>query len=498
MPYANLRPSQVILDPENPRLPDGTSSDRQAINRLLDDGAEQLINLAKDMIRQGESNPAELPIAIKSGSKYLILEGNRRFAALKLLKDPLLANEEAYQKAFKRIAGTGEAPKSIYTHVASSREQADHWIVLRHTGLNNGVGVKAWGASQIATHRRRNNKTIEAGTARSIMIANEMEEIYSTDDEILRLVQNVKREKLTNIGRFFSSDVLTALHLTIETDDSGEKVLYARHTASQLRDFFAWAFAYILNKSVDAYKNAAIRSDALREAGPRRPALADAFETPQPLRDVSSGSGQFLDESLDAEVDSTGDDESSEAGKTSAAADSTGTASTSGSSAQGTSQSQSAAGQQQQSERPRKAEAKPEKYLLQDLRLPHHPHRVQNLLKECRSIELGVFPGIACVMARVIVELSVSSQEALALSGASEKDSLKRKILSMLKYLDPEIEHPIKRDKQLAQAYLEASELGIEYLNGFVHNPSLIPDHHLARRFSQAFRPFLERIDTVL
>lgn len=496
MPYASLRPSQVILDPENPRLPDGTTSDRQAINRLLAEGAEQLMNLAKDMIRQKESNPAELPIAIKSGSKYLVLEGNRRFAALKLLKDPLLAEEEAHQKAFKRIADSGEAPKSIYTYVAASREEADHWIVLRHTGLNKGVGVKPWGASQIATHRRRNNKTVEAGTARSIMIANEVEEIYSADDEILRLVQDVRREKLTNIGRFFSSDVLIALHLTVETDDAGEKVLYARHTASQLRDFFAWAFAYIKNNPVDAYKNSAIRSDALREAGPLRPALADAFDTPQPLRATGSGAERFTEQGPDVSASSPTEDKPGEEDEGSGATSFAGTPPAAGSSTN--EPSESSPGQQQQNSRPRKNEARPEKYLFQDLRLPHHPHRVQSLLKECRSIEMEKSAGIACVMARVLVELSVSSQQALALSGASEKDSLKRKIVSMLKYLDREIEHPIKRDKQLAQAYLEASEIGIEYLNGFVHNPSLIPDHHLARRFSRAFRPLLERIDTVL
>ncbi|MEV1147111.1 hypothetical protein, partial [Micromonospora sp. NPDC049799] len=61
-----------MLDPENPRLPDGTSSDREAINRLLEEGAEALISLARDMAQTGQSNPAELPIAVKHGSKYLI------------------------------------------------------------------------------------------------------------------------------------------------------------------------------------------------------------------------------------------------------------------------------------------------------------------------------------------------------------------------------------------------------------------------------------------
>ena len=122
MPYANLRPSQVVLDPENPRLPDGTSSDREAINRLLDDGADALINLARYMSSTGQTNPAELPIAVRQGPKYLIVEGNRRFAALKLLRDPKLADSEAHQQAFRRAAALGSAPKTVHTLVVYRRQ----------------------------------------------------------------------------------------------------------------------------------------------------------------------------------------------------------------------------------------------------------------------------------------------------------------------------------------------------------------------------------------
>ncbi len=149
-------------------------------------------------------------------------------------------------------------------------------------------------------------------------------------------------------------------------------------------------------------------------------------------------------------------------------------------------------------DRQKKREAKPERFMLHGLKLPKHPDRVQKLLKECRTLELEVLPSVACVMLRVVVELSVSSPEALALSGARESDSLRSKIIGMLRYLDPHIEHPAKRDKGLEQAYVEASELGIQYLNGFVHNPRVTPDPHLARRFSAAFRPFLERVDDAL
>jgi hypothetical protein len=101
-------------------------------------------------------------------------------------------------------------------------------------------------------------------------------------------------------------------------------------------------------------------------------------------------------------------------------------------------------------------------------------------------------------MARVLVELCVSSSEALNLSGTAEKYPLREKILRMLRHLDPNIDDSRRRDKELEQAYLEVSNLGVQYLNGFVHNPSLRPDPHLARRFSQAFMPLLERVDREL
>ena len=62
MEYKSLRPSQTLLDPQNPRLPDGTSNDKEAINRLLAEGYSQLVALARDLCNRGEANPTELPI----------------------------------------------------------------------------------------------------------------------------------------------------------------------------------------------------------------------------------------------------------------------------------------------------------------------------------------------------------------------------------------------------------------------------------------------------
>jgi hypothetical protein len=492
MPYLNLRPSQVILDPDNPRLPDGTSSDREAINRLLDDGADALGSLARDIAKTGQTNPAEIPIAIKDGNRYLIVEGNRRFAVLKLLKDPTLADDEEHQKMFRRAVALGTPPSTIHTLVVASREEADRWIVLRHTGENNGVGVKRWSASQTATHRRRANKPIDSGTLRSIVIADDLEEAYAADAEIVRLVRQLRRVKLTNIGRFFSPDILTDLHFIIRTDEGNNldtKTLFVCHSAEQLRNFFAWALAYILDNPVDAYKSALVRRNALQTAAHLLPDPEDAAVEPFRLVDrvsVPANSSSFVSTTNDT---NTTDDE---------ATDDSGVRDQSEDGSANSNRETPVTEENQTRGTAKKPEAKPERYLLQGLKLPGHPDRIQRLLKECRSLELEAYPGIACVMMRVIVELSVSSVQALQLSGASENSPLKVKIVSMLKFLDPQIENPRGRNPELTQAYLEASELGVQYLHGFVHNPSVVPDQHLARRFSAAFRPLLSRVDEEL
>lgn len=237
MDYKRLRASQVRLDPQNPRLPDGTSSDHEAVNRLLDENYPALLALAKDLVETGESNPAELPIVMKDGIKYLVLEGNRRFAALKLLANPSLADDEKRRAAFGRLAKKGTHPKTVMCAVDNSRETADHWLVLRHTGENGGVGVRRWNAEQTATHRQRANATVDAGTTRSLVIADEIEDAYAQDTELVAAMRRVRVSKLTNIGRFFAGEVMTRMHLSIketETLYARERTLWAKHSTQDL------------------------------------------------------------------------------------------------------------------------------------------------------------------------------------------------------------------------------------------------------------------------
>jgi hypothetical protein len=329
-----------------------------------------------------------------------------------------------------------------------------------------------------------------------MIIADALEEAYTSDEVISDLVRQVRREKLTNIGRFFSPDVLRLMHFELRADDSSNlrtRTLFARHPSDQLRDFFVWALKLILENSVDAYKNAAIRQQALMTVAHLIPPPEDAADEPFRLSEALPNETESYSSSGPVEREE-------DPGLNSAERPDGSSGKNFSSANEQNSRPEVAPGGGGDGEKKpqRTVEARPERYLLQNLRLPNHPDRIQRLLKECRGLDMFLFPSIACVMIRVMVELSVSTPESLQLSGAAENEPLPVKIKAMLKYLDPHIENQRTRDRELAQAYMEATELGVQYLNGFVHNSRISPDHHLARRFSSAFRPLLTRVDEAL
>jgi hypothetical protein len=495
--YKTIRASQALLDPDNPRLPDGTANDREAINRLLAEGPGQLLSLARDLVEQGEANPTELPIVMKDGTKYVVLEGNRRFAALKLLGDPKLADDATHRSAFERIGKKGQpVPKAIFSAVFKDRESADHWITLRHTGANDGVGVRGWSAEQTARHRKRMRAPVDSGTLRSIAIADEVTEAYQADTDLVDLIKKVRSEKLTNIGRLFSGVTLTRMQFQIRPiGDGGGHTLWAKHSANELHEYFIWAFQFLDGHSVDAFKNDTLRDTLLNEQADLLPAAADSMPEHQRLADRPYSSTTDQSEGDENEPDgggatSTTDGESSGSGTHPSGGEGAG-----GSRSPGTdgasSGSDSGSGRQR--------DQKPERTLYSGVKLPNLSSNIQRLLREAKALTIDENYATACVLARVIVELAVSDAKVLSWSGKKESDTLADKIKGCILKLDSMIDSPRKRSRQdLVQAHLETKEIGVVYLHQFMHNPQAKSDPHLARRFSSAFTPLLNSINAAV
>lgn len=149
----------LLIDLQNPRY-DPRTNQREAITTIANDQGVKLANLAEDIVDKGV-NPSELPMVTPSdegSSTFIVLEGNRRIAALKLLASPSLVASiglpVGIAKRYKALhdKAKGDIPKTIECAVLS-REEANHWIYIRHTGENEGVGVVTWDGVQ--THRFR-------------------------------------------------------------------------------------------------------------------------------------------------------------------------------------------------------------------------------------------------------------------------------------------------------------------------------------------------------
>jgi hypothetical protein len=147
---ANIAISKLFLDLQNPRF-EPVKDEAAAISHLAKD--EKVSTLAEDIVQQNGLNPLEIiGVTPASGTKgksgpYIVVEGNRRICAIKLLNDPDLAPPE-HRNRFKKLASMWKGTTSMEVVVFASREEAKPWLERLHEGEKDGVGRKAWDATQ--------------------------------------------------------------------------------------------------------------------------------------------------------------------------------------------------------------------------------------------------------------------------------------------------------------------------------------------------------------
>lgn len=149
-PEKTINVTSLYLDSRNPRIPHvaGDTKQRDLVAQLIEH--DKVYELAKDIAGQGYF-PTEVLIGVEEGSRKIILEGNRRLAALKLLLSPEFAPLK-YQKRFQalHLQVAPETISRVRVVFAPSRDDAAPIIVKRHTV----GGVKRWERSQQAQYLR--------------------------------------------------------------------------------------------------------------------------------------------------------------------------------------------------------------------------------------------------------------------------------------------------------------------------------------------------------
>lgn len=153
--------SKLLLDLENPRFPREVTGQREAINLMLEIQEDKIIRLAKDISAKGV-DPSENLMTFESTDEpgfYIVAEGNRRTTALKLIAQPSLADNERIRKIFTKIKETTTRNLAKISCVIFDDEEYEHWVNLKHTGDNKGVGRERWTTPEADRYKTKHGKT---------------------------------------------------------------------------------------------------------------------------------------------------------------------------------------------------------------------------------------------------------------------------------------------------------------------------------------------------
>ncbi len=127
-----LKVDALRLDNENPRLPEEMLHETQnaIIHHMVNEF--KVLELAKSMARDGFFIN-EVPIVAKVRRHFIVVEGNRRITALKLLRNPELApprKKHSYSRLAEDIDTNQWEKISVY--IAPSKEDVAPILIARH------------------------------------------------------------------------------------------------------------------------------------------------------------------------------------------------------------------------------------------------------------------------------------------------------------------------------------------------------------------------------
>ena len=182
------------LDPKNPRLPGvgRYKSTRDIVAVLLEH--EDVLGLAKSIVEFGGLYPSERLIVVEENGDKVVVEGNRRLAALKLIESPDLAPPTLVEKFRALRSKIGPIQKAEIV-TAPTRSAAARLIVARHAGDS----LRRWLPAQQARFIRTlvdGNLTIEEAAQEIKMTPGEIRNFLRMDT-MLRLAYVMTLDDVT-------------------------------------------------------------------------------------------------------------------------------------------------------------------------------------------------------------------------------------------------------------------------------------------------------------
>jgi len=250
----SIKVADLLLDQANARLDDVQDSQPATYLALAKFNPKYVVALAEDIVDRG-MDPLTIPAVVATTDRkrrYRVLEGNRRVLALLALDTPSIVlpalDGPQRKKLMALSAAYHEDPISeIDCVLFDDEEAARHWIEVRHTGVNDGVGVAGWDSNNTdawkARHGAKRNtsgqiidflKSVDSDL-RTVGIATSLRRLISTPE--VRDAIGLKLEKGQLSSLYPASEVLKGLEHIVEQLSTGELPVKEIYEAEQRKNY---------------------------------------------------------------------------------------------------------------------------------------------------------------------------------------------------------------------------------------------------------------------
>jgi hypothetical protein len=444
--HRTLPPTSLRLDVENPRH-DQTKDQRDAIQTIAREQGEKLLNLARDIVESG-LDPTQnfLVLGVTEAGAvgketFIVLEGNRRLAALKLLEVPSLLPSDAAPSivhGFKELTKKYTAPIGVPSVVFSTREEARHWLELRHTGQNDGVGVVDWGAAEQARFNAQLGKRFFALQA--------VDFLRQSGGLNPSQIASLSAIPITSLQRLLSDPAIRArLGISLSKGTITTHLPAAEVAKGLRRAAFDMASGRI---NVNDIRNKGDRETYLKTFGPKD--LPDPGAKPGAVQPLAAAPGPPATPASNAPSPAPAPGKGAKL-------------------------------------------APPRKTLVpKSCKINIPQARINAIFLEMRKIEPDLYPNASAILLRVFLELSVDELLVTKKLPATQWDKLSKKVTEAKKYLAT-LPGVTKLDLNPVQAALTPDQLfSIDTLHGFIHNSKFHPSADDLRRIWDQMQRFAE------
>lgn len=148
--YKQVKIADLLLNTSNPRF-NPVKHQTETIQAMVEDQQGKLSTLAEHIIENG-LNPTDIILVRPQGKQWLVLEGNRRVTALKLVNEPDLVPSQyaKLKRDFQKLNAVldNSLLENIPCVIINDEALANEWIRLKHTGENDGAGTVRWDGQQ--------------------------------------------------------------------------------------------------------------------------------------------------------------------------------------------------------------------------------------------------------------------------------------------------------------------------------------------------------------